>query len=60
MVTFLEGTFDLFFHVVVERLEGGGQGCGKKGYHNWYRLNQVVTLRGYIWCRNRGPGTDLV
>ena len=29
MVTFLEGTFDLFFHVVSERLEGGGQGCGK-------------------------------
>ena len=23
-----------------------------KVYHNWYRLNQVVTLRGYIWCRN--------
>ena len=31
MVTFLEGTFGLFFHVVAERLEGGGQGCGKRG-----------------------------
>ena len=29
MVTFLEGAFDLFFHAVAERLEGGGQGCGK-------------------------------
>ena len=27
----LEGTFDLFFsHAVAERLEGGGQGCGKE------------------------------
>ena len=38
--------FDLFFsHVVAERLEGGGRGCGK-GYHNWCRLNQDKTLRG--------------
>ena len=29
MVTFLRGAFDLFFHAVAERLEGGGQGCGK-------------------------------
>ena len=48
MVTFLEWAFDLLFHAVAERLEGGGQGCGRKGYNNWYRLNQVVTLRGYI------------
>ena len=29
MVTFLEGAFDLFFHAVAVKLEGGGQGCGK-------------------------------
>ena len=32
----------------------------QKGYHNWYRLNQVEILRGYIWCCNRGPGLEVV
>ena len=25
-----------------------------KGYHNWCLLNQDTTLRGYIWCCDRG------
>ena len=31
MVTFLEGTFNLFFHVVAEGLEGGGRDWGIRG-----------------------------
>ena len=31
MVTFLEGTFSLFFHVVAEGLEGGGRDWGIRG-----------------------------
>ena len=29
MVTFLEGTFNLFSRIVAERLEGGGRGWGE-------------------------------